>query len=435
MTERLLQYIWQFRYYNASALQTVEGRHLQVIQQGQFHHNQGPDFIDARIKVDETIWAGNIELHIRSSDWYRHQHDADSNYNNTILHVVWEHDADVHHSDGSSIPTLELQSRVSKLLLEHYAALQQNSSFVPCDNFLPAVNDLKWSTWKERLTVERMQRKSAAVLDHLKKANNHWEEVFWWVLARNFGSKVNAEIFEAVAHSLPVTLLAKHKNQIHQLEGLLFGQAGLLNSEFSGDYPKLLQREYRFLQKKYQLKPVEIQAHFLRMRPANFPTIRLAQLAMLIYNSSHLFSTILESKSITSLKILLNITANDYWHYHYLFDEAGSYRPKQMGHQMIDNIIINSIVPVVFAYGLYHKNELYKEKALVWLSQVSAEENTITKQWKAKGVENANASESQALIELKNFYCNQHRCLECAIGNSILRVKDERLAKPEALAD
>jgi hypothetical protein len=258
-------------------------------------------------------------------------------------------------------------------------------------------------------------------LQTLQQANNHWEEVLWWMLARNFGTKVNADTFEAVARSLPLTLLGKHKNQIHQLEGLLLGQSLLLNRSFDEDYPRLLQREYRFLQKKYQLKQVSLPPHLLRMRPANFPTIRLAQLAMLIHESSHLFSTIVEAGEIDTIKKLLNCTANDYWHYHYLLDEPTAYKPKQVGEQMVNNIIINSIVPVVFAYGQYNKNELIKEKAMQWLSQISPEENAITKQWKLTGVTNTNAAESQALIELKNNYCNQRRCLECTIGNAVLK--------------
>jgi hypothetical protein len=429
MTEKLLQFIWQFQYYNTAALTTDDGQELKIISQGQFHQNQGPDFQDAKVGIAGTTWAGNIELHLRSSDWHRHHHSTDGNYNNTILHVVWTHDADIAHADGSIIPTLVLQNRVSNLLLDHYSLLQQSPQFVPCLNFLPAVDDLKWSMWKQRLTVERLQRKAADVLQLLQQANNHWEEILWWMLARTFGTKVNSENFEAIARSLPVTLIAKHKNQIHQLEGLLLGQALLLNRSFDEDYPKLLQREYRFLQKKYNLKQVNLPPHLLRMRPANFPTIRLAQLAMLVHQSSHLFSTIIEANSIHDIKQLLNCTANDYWHYHYLLDEPTAFKPKPVGDQMVNNIIINAIVPVVFAFGQFNKNEAHREKAMLWLSQVAAEENTITKQWKAAGVTNSNAAESQALIELKNSYCNERRCLECTIGNAVLKTSKE-VTKP-----
>lgn len=435
MTERLLQFIWQFQYYNTSQLTAEDGQPLKVIFQGNFHHNQGPDFTNGKIVLGNTTWAGNIELHLRASDWHRHRHSTDQHYNNTILHVVWDYDADIRHADGSVIPTLVLKQRVSKVLLDHYIALLQSPKSVPCASFLPALNPLKWSMWKDRLAIERLQRKAGMVLQLYQQSNNHWEEVLWWMLARNFGTKVNADCFETIARSLPVNLLAKHKNQIHQLEGLLLGQVMLLNRTFEEDYPLLLQREYRFLQKKYSLRQINLPPQLLRMRPANFPTIRLAQLAMLIHRSSHLFSTITEADNIQAVKDLLNCTANDYWHYHYLLEEPTAYKPKQVGEQMVENIIINTIVPVVFAYGQFNNNAAQKEKALQWLSQIAPEENTITKQWKQQGVSVANASDSQALIELKNIYCTERRCLDCAVGNAVLKTNDEFQASAKNLTN
>jgi hypothetical protein len=233
--------------------------------------------------------------------------------------------------------------------------------------------------------------------------------------------KVNAEVFESIARSLPLNILAKHKNQVHQLEGFLLGQAGLLNDEFQEDYPKLLKREYLFYQKKYQLRQVPVKPFFLRMRPANFPTIRIAQLAMLINQSSHLFSKIKEIPDVAALKELLNVTANDYWHYHYKMDEAGAYHPKQLGVQMTENIVINTAIPFLFAYGSYTREENIKDKALRWLSELAPEKNTITKKWTEKSVSNKNALESQALIELKNNYCDVRRCLQCSVGNAVLK--------------
>lgn len=294
MTERLLQFIWQFQYYNKGELITEQGAKLKINFPGQPNTNQGPDFSHATIEIDETKWVGNVELHLKSSDWYKHKHSSDNNFSNIILHVVWEHDEEIKDIHNCLLPTLALHNKVPKLLLERYKAFMQSKDFVPSEKHLPALSDLAWSAWKERLAVERLQRRTAVILEQLRTANNHWEEVFWWQLARNFGMKVNAETFEAVAKSLPVTILARHKNQIHQLEGLLLGQAGLLEEKFEEDYPNLLQREYRFYQKKYQLKAVHRKPFFLRMRPANFPTIRLAQLAMLVNQSSHLFSKVKE---------------------------------------------------------------------------------------------------------------------------------------------
>ena len=417
MTERLLQYIWQLQYFNRTQLLTNDGEDLSIIFPGNINSNQGPDFLDAKIKVGETVWAGNIELHLLSSDWDNHKHSGDKNYNNIILHVVWQHDKNL----LLPFPVLELQSLVSKILLSRFDELMDARAFIPCEKLINTVPAITWTSWKERLLIERMQKKAATILCYLQSNNNHWEETFWWLVARNFGITVNSDAFEKLARSLPVSILGKHKNQIHQTEALLFGQAGLLENDFSEDYPKLLQKEYRFYKKKYSLQPIPIPLHFLRMRPSNFPTIRLAQLAMLVHNSVHLFSIIKETLLLADLKKLLNVTANDYWHYHYLFDEPGTFMEKKLGSQMIDAIIINTIIPIVFAYGHHHKEQLYKERALMWLEQVASEKNSITRGFMLLGVANKNAFDSQALIQLKNEYCNNKRCLECAAGNKILR--------------
>ncbi len=423
MTERLLQFIWQFQYFNKTELYVEQGESLTIIHQGQYNTNQGPDFLNAKVTIGNTTLAGHIELHLRSSDWLKHNHTADTNYSNIILHVVWEADAEIQNISGSVLPTLLLQNLIPKILLHRYESLIASQHFVPCQPYLPVLNRISWLAWKERLAVERLQRKAAIVTTYLVEANSHWEEVFWRMLARNFGIKVNADIFETVAKTLPVKFLAKHKNQIHQLEALLLGQAGLLEETFKEDYPRLLQKEYKFLQKKYPLKHVLVKPFFLRMRPANFPTIRLAQLAMLMHSSSHLFSKVKETDDVSEVKQLLNVTANDYWHYHYLFDNPADYHPKQLGKQMVDNVIINTIIPVLFAYAIYNKDEETKDKCLQWLSKLSPEKNTITNKWVSFNVSNSNALESQALIELKNNYCNVKLCLDCSVGASLLREK------------
>ncbi len=420
MKEKLLQYIWQFQYFNKNELTTTEGDLLQIIHQGNFNTNQGADFFEAKIKTGNTTWAGNIELHIKSSDWNLHNHSADKNYSNIILHVVWQHDKEINVA-GNNLPTLELQNRVSKLLLNKYEALMNATSFIPCENLVYTINDLTLSGWKQRLLAERLEAKSAMIFSFLNQNNFHWEETFWWLIAKNFGVKVNSEAFEKMARSLSVSLLAKHKNQIHQLEALLFGQAGLLENDFTEDYPKMLQKEYRFYKKKYKLEQPQVQLFSLRMRPANFPTVRLAQLAMLISNSTHLFSKVKESVSVSGVQKLLNVTANDYWHYHYVFDETSAFRKKRLGEQMINNILINTIVPVLFAYGLHHNEQQYKDKAIAWLEETSPEKNVITKGFEALKFSNKNSFDSQAYIQLKNEYCNNKRCLECSIGNSLLK--------------
>ena len=417
MNEKLLQYIWQFQCFNLNQLQTTDGEPILILQPGFSNSNQGPDFKDAKIKIADTTWAGHVELHILSSDWHTHKHSSDENYKNVILHVVWQNNIDLQ----LPFPVLELHDKVPKVLLSRFDELMHATEFIPCQRTLQLVTPIIWDSWKQRMLVERLQDKSTLVQAYLKLNNNNWEETFWWLLAKNFGLKVNSASFEKIARSLPVNLLAKHKNQIHQLEALLFGQASLLSTTFADDYMIMLQKEYHFLQKKYQLKRIEEPVFFLRMRPSNFPTVRLAQLAMLVHNSSHLFSKIKEADSIKTVKKLLDVTANDYWHYHYMPDEPSAYKEKNMGTQMIDNILINTIIPTLFTYGLLLNEALYKDRALQWMEQVAAEKNSITKGFEAIGVVNKNAFDSQALLQLKNNYCNKKRCLECAVGNKILR--------------
>lgn len=418
MTEKLFQYIWQFRYFNQQQLTTIQGDALKIIHPGNFNSNQGPDFLHGRILLEEKVWAGHIELHLQTSDWYKHSHHYDINYHNVILHVVWKNDL---AQEKLHLPTLELSPRISKLLLDRYSDMMNNSFFVPCEKSLHQVPELIWTSWKDRLLIERLHRKSEYILQLLKENRQSWEDTLWWMLARSFGLKVNEEVFEAVARSLPATLLAKHRHQIHQIESLLFGQAGLLQPDFEEAYPAMLKKEYKFLAGKYGLHPVKEQVSFLRMRPFNFPSIRLAQLAMLIYRSYHLFSQFKEIKTVNDLRQLLDVTANDYWHYHYCFDEESVYRPKALGNSMIENIIINTIVPLLFAYSIYYKDRILMEKAIQWLEELPAEKNKITKAWHTAGVPTKHACESQALLELKTQYCDKKRCLNCFAGNSILK--------------
>ncbi|HYC30167.1 MAG TPA: DUF2851 family protein [Chitinophagaceae bacterium] len=416
----MFQFIWQFQYFNKAHLQTIDGEQVEVISTGQFNYNQGPDFLNGRVRIGATILAGNIELHLTEADWTRHAHSNDPNYRNIILHVLWEHPGEAR----LSLPTISLKERVSKILLQRYDELMRNNTFVPCLNSLHQVSALTWLKWKERLLAERLIRKSALVLQYLHQCNQHWEEVLWWMLARNFGIPINPEPFEAVARSLPLTIIARHRNHIHQLEALLLGQAGLLDKDFQSNYARLLSTDYKFYSFKYQLNPIPQQVHFLRMRPQNFPTVRMAQLAMLLHNSTALFSQIKEAGTVKDLYALLHVTASEYWNTHYLIDEPTASRPKALGAQMIENIIINTIVPMLFAYGHFRNEQRCKDKALDWLEQLAPEKNTITNQWAASGVLNEHAWDSQALIELKKEYCDVRRCLECAVGSSLLRAKE-----------
>lgn len=416
MTERLLHFIWQFQYFNRNELTTTTGEPVQIIFPGQYNINQGPDFSAARIRIGDTSWAGTAELHVRTSDWIKHKHQEDKNYDNVILHVVWEHDG-----LENTVPVLELQDRVPKILLQRYHDLMEAPSFIPCETMIHTVKEICWKSWKDRLLAERLLRKAGIVEQLLKENNYHWEETSWWLLARNYGAKVNAAAFEEMARSLSVSLLNRHRSQIHQLEALLLGQSGLLNEKITDEYYILLQREYGFLKQKYKLSAIHQPVHFLRMRPGNFPTVRLAQLASLIQHTGQLFSVIKDTASIKMLKEQFDVTANDYWHYHYRFGETSAFKKKKPGTSMTDNIIVNTVCPLLFAYGNYHHESRYKEKALDWLVKTSPENNVITKGFAQLGTEIKNAFDSQALIELKNEYCSKKRCLECGAGNAILK--------------
>lgn len=416
MNEQLFQFIWQFQYFNNVQLCTTDGAAVQVISPGQLNRHQGPDFTNAKILIGTTTWAGNIELHLKASDWNKHGHTNDENYKNIILHVVFEND-----QSTNEIPVLELKDRIANSLLSRYRNLMRQQHFIPCEKMVDTVPELTINMWQTRLVTERLERKLAVIDDYLLQTHQHWEECFWWLLAKNFGIKTNAQAFEALAKSLSNNILAKHKNQLIQLEALLLGQAGLLGLNSDEKYVLLLKKEYQFLKAKYQLTPIHFPVHFLRMRPGNFPTIRLAQLAALISQSVHLFSKIVEEPSLSEVEKWFAVPPNDFWNYHYTLQDETHFKTKTIGNDMVHNIVINTIVPMLFAYGSFHLNQKLKDKALAWLEQTAAEQNTITKGFKTLGFTVKSAWQSQSLIELKTQYCNQKKCLHCAIGNSILK--------------
>lgn len=423
MNERLLQYIWRLQYFNKQELQTSCRQPLSILFPGLLNTDQGPDFSQARIRIGTTTWVGAIELHIKTSDWLKHGHEKDTHYNQVVLHVVWQDDGHTitAHNQVAGIPVLELCGVVPKLLLKRYEQLLQQQGFIACENSIKLVKDIVWQNWKERLLIERLTRKAERILKHLSDTQQFWEAVFWWQLAAGFGLKVNAEAFEAVAKSLPVPILARHRNQIHQLEALLLGQAGLLNGSGADTYELLLQQEYRFLKKKYRLQPIHAPVYFMRMRPANFPTIRLAQLAMLIHQSVHLFATIKETESLQQVADLFSVTPNDYWLYHYRFNDKGVYKQKQLGKTMFHSIVINTICPLLFAYGVYYQDDALKTRAVNWLVQTKAENNHVITGYRQKGIRASQAADSQALLELYSQYCVPKKCLDCAVGSSILK--------------
>lgn len=428
MKEDLLQFIWKFKYFNSEGLKTTENEDICILQPGIQNFDQGPDFLNAKIQINNTIWVGNIEVHLFSKQWEQHRHQFDEQYKNVILHVVWKYDGNIRDCNGNMPPTLELHDRVSKILLDKYRLLmekeqQQSGFFIPCENLLSGVDNFRWNAWKSRLATERLENKTGGIFNMMKQTGDNWEETMWRMVAKNFGGKMNGQLFQKVAETVPQKILARHRNQIIAIEAILFGQAGLLEGEFSDPYPQLLKKEFQFYKNKYHFEKVDGSICFARMRPANFPTIRLAQLAALVCVSSHLFSKLKEILSAKEAIECFRVNLNAYWLYHYKLDDApGEYaKEKALGVQMIENIMINTVCPMLFAYGIYHKDEALKNKAMDWLENISPEKNSITNGFKRLGVENKSAFDSQALIQLKNFYCDKRRCLECGIGNLILR--------------
>lgn len=425
ITEDFLHYVWKFRLFNHTGLQTVEGEDLEIFSAGLHNSDAGPDFHNARIRIGDTAWAGNVELHISSSDWQKHGHTSDNAYDSVILHVVYRDDMPLVLANGRRVQTLELQNRIPDELYNRYHSLVFGTqTIIPCEASIGSVDSLTLHNWLTRVLVERLEKKSAAVIHTLNLNRGDWEETFYQFLASNFGFKTNALPFELLAKSIPQITLAKHKNNPLQIEALLFGQAGFLNGLIHDEYPLKLQSEYAFLSKKHQLKPIENHLwKFMRLRPQNFPTIRLAQFAALIVNSNHLFSKVLEIKDVKGLRSLFtDIHVNTYWDNHYRFDVESTVSSKNLGKDSIDILLLNTIALFLFSYGKHNQQQHYINRGLQLLENLPNENNKIIADFITLGVELNNAFESQALIELRNNYCNYKKCLQCGVGNKILKL-------------
>ncbi|MBL4624528.1 MAG: DUF2851 family protein [Flavobacteriales bacterium] len=422
MKEEFLHYIWQFQLLNKVEFETVHGEKIQILKVGEKNTDAGPDFFNGKIKIGETVWAGNIEIHVNSSDWNNHKHQSDSAYDNVILHVVLSHDIEIKTSKNRNLPTLELANLMDNKLYDKYKSLVSEKRKIPCQNFLPSIDEFTIHNWQDRLVVERLERKSKVIVASLGETNNDWEETFYRLLAKNFGFKLNALPFELTAKSLPFKYLKKHKDNLNQLESLILGQAGFLAGSFTDEYPIGLQKEYQFLKSKFKLEPIEKHLwKFLRLRPSNFPVIRLVQFAKLIHISENLFSSSIESNSLVEVQKLLSIKLHGYWDNHYQLDKQSVKRPKKFGKLSVDLILINTIVPFMFTYGKRKNKPSQVEKAMEFLGKINGEKNSITSSWESCGIKIDSAFKSQAMIQLKNEYCSKVKCLSCAIGNKILR--------------
>jgi hypothetical protein len=422
--EDFLHYTWKFRLFERNDLKTTEGETLEIYSAGLHNSDAGPDFHNARIKIGDTVWAGNVEVHLSSSDWKKHGHSADGSYNNVILHVVYRDDEPLVLPDGRRVPTLELQTRIpDELYGRYHQLLFGNQTIIPCEASIGSVDSITLQNWLTRVLVERLEKRSATVIAALEFNKGDWEETFYQFLAANFGFKTNALPFELLAKSLPQQLLAKHKNNPLQVEALIFGQSGLLEQEVKEEYPRKLKAEYGFLRQKYKLKPID--GHlwkFMRLRPANFPTIRLAQFAALVVQSNHLFSKLLEIKDVKTLKSLFaDVKVNPYWETHYRFDAESPPSGKNIGEASVNILLLNSLALFLFSYGKYNQQHHFISRSLQLLEYLPKEENKIIEDFRTLGVKINSAFESQALLELKKNYCNYKKCLQCGVGNKILK--------------
>jgi hypothetical protein len=422
MSEDFLHYIWRSRNFDGHELMTTNGIPIEIIHPGTHNTHAGPDFVQAQVRIGDIRWAGNVEIHLQASQWAQHRHQHDKAYNNVVLHVVLEADKPAFNEHGEEIPCLSLSNRLPTDAVARYEQLMEAALFVPCERRLKDVPTVIHLQCHDRMLVERMEEKTATVAHLLAQTNNHWGEAFYMALARNFGLKVNADPFEELARSLPFNIILRHTAQPLQVEALLFGQAGFLTEQMQEPYPEQLRKEYHFLRQKYQLQPLDrVQWKMLRLRPAGFPTIRIAQFAYLLSSSEHLFSKILEANTVRQLEHLFYGNVNEYWQTHYTFETVSAKRQKHLGKAFIHLIIINTIVPFLYHYGNMRQLSEYKERSMRLLEQLPGEANSVLDAWAQLGMTAKDAWQSQALLHLHKHYCSAKRCTNCNIGNYLLK--------------
>lgn len=427
--ENFLHYLWKYQFFAINKLQTTNNEIIQIYKVGEYNLNSGPDFFNAKLEIGSQLWAGNIEIHVKTSDWYIHQHEQDKNYDNVVLHVVWVHDTEVYHKNNVEIPTLELKRYVSESIISQYKKLfSKKQKWINCENYIGLLDKFVLNNWLEVLYFERLKQKSKLIFELLDKSANDWEAVLFQLLAKNFGLKVNGEAFLNLSNSFDYKIVRKERNQLVSLEALFFGQAGFLEEEKEEAYYKKLQKEYQYLQIKHHLEPLfNGQFQFFRLRPNNFPTIRLAQFAMLNCTQQNLFSKILNAKSLDDYYKIFIVKTSKFWETHYSFNSKSIKRSKVITKPFVNLLLVNTIIPLKFMY-FKHIGKLDDEFSLSLIKQIPAEKNNIIHKFESLLNYNSNqknsiinALESQAFIQLKTMHCNSQNCLNCAVGNSYLK--------------
>ncbi len=423
MQEAFLYYLWKYRLFESHKLKTCNSEELEILNPGQRNDDSGPDFFNARIRIAGFLWAGNVEVHVKASDWNKHGHTSDKAFDNIILHVVHEADTIIKRADGSIIPMLELKDLYAVETWQHYLDLIQGTSkWIPCERSFMDVPEINRNQWFDRLISERLEERSSSIELLLKQTKNNWEESFYRHLAKHFGFRVNNVPFDLLATSLPLSFIGKHRNQLLQIEALLFGQAGFLENDQSDYYIDELKKEFIFLKSKFGLQPLSVHLwKFGRLRPANFPTIRIAQFANLYWQNDRLFNTLIHAESFAALYEILNVSTSGYWNRHYNFKSHSEYSEKKLGRSSIESLLINSIIPFTFYYGKYQQQEYLSVKALSWLEKCKPENNTVMRGWESLGIKIKDAAVSQALLQQKKLYCDFKKCVNCGIGQYLLQ--------------
>jgi len=422
MNEDFLHYVWLYKMFSKVDFKTTGNEHLSIIKSGLHNKNAGPDFLNAQLKIDGQTWIGNVEIHLKASDWYMHNHEKDLNYDAVILHVVWENDVAIYMKNNKPIPTLVLKNFIDETILNKYKNLfLAPTTWLPCKNAISTVDKFIFNNWKERLFFDRLERKSEEINTLLQQENNNFEAVLFQLLIKNFGLKVNGNSFLRLAQSVDYSVIKKLSFHTNQLAALLFGQAGFLEEETEDKYQKELRKEYDYLKHKFKLNHIpKNEFSFFRMRPNNFPTIRIAQLVALFHKHQNLFSKLIAIDNLEEFYEIFTVVVNPFWQTHYNFDSISKKSSKKITTSFIDLLIINTIIPLKFLFQK-SRGEVHEEFFLVLLKKMKPEKNSIISKFSEIGVSSKNAFDTQTLLELKNNYCAPKRCLECAIGNIILK--------------
>ena len=418
--EQLLHYVWKHKIFPLKELKTTTGQQVEVIDTGLANTDAGPDFFNAKLKLDGVLWIGNIEIHERSSDWFKHGHHADTGYNSVILHIASEIDTEISRSNGERIPQIQLIC--PEAVRTNYKELLETDSYPPCYRIIPSLPPFTAHSWMTALQMERFEQKATLLNERLKRCQGNWEDAFFITLARNFGFGLNGDAFETWAHRLPFRAVDKHRNDLFQIEAIFFGQAGILEDSDGDGYYLRLKKEYIYLQHKFELIPMNTSLwRFLRLRPTNFPHIRIAQLACLYHRAYGLLSRIMETETLQGVRDILKGGTSEYWLTHYTFGGSSPSRPKTLSNTSLDLLIINTVVTFLYAYGLHKGNPVLCARAGSFLEELKAENNYITRMWEQCGMKASNAADSQALIQLKKEYCDKKKCLYCRIGYEYLK--------------